>query len=174
MASPPPSAAASRANGRAPAAGAVASSATPGGTAPTLGGGASPETIFDRLRSRALERDRPRHASLESASLVAIEGDTIRIGAPATFHVERLQALVPDLEALAAELFGRPARIRVELTGERRGPDAALESREESRRRRQAALNSEAVNLAIEVLDAEIVEIRPLGGSLSRPQGGGR
>ena len=35
--------------------------------------------------------------------------------------------------------------------------------RETSRKRRQEALNSESVNMAIEVLDAEIVEIRPLG-----------
>ena len=41
--------------------------------------------------------------------------------------------------------------------------EQSSEAREQSRRQRQEALNSESVNLALEVLEAEIVEIRPLG-----------
>jgi hypothetical protein len=68
-----------------------------------------------------------------------------------------------ELEALAKDLFGRPLRIEVEREAVKTPAQESAESRERSRRRRQEALNSEPVNLAIEVLDAEIVEIRPLG-----------
>ncbi len=54
-------------------------------------------------------------------------------------------------------------RIEVELQAVKTQAQESAESRERSRRRRQEALNSEPVNLAIEILDAEIVEIRPLG-----------
>jgi DNA polymerase-3 subunit gamma/tau len=137
-----------------------------GPTTTSLGGGAPPAAIFDRFRTRALEQDRARFASLDGTSLVGIEGDTIRIGAPAAFHVERLRQRQSDLEAVARDLFGRSVRIVIELAVDPRVEEVSSASREQSRRRRQEALNSESVNLAIEVLDAEIVEIRPLGESL--------
>lgn len=137
-------------------------SATPS-EAPALGGGASPEAIFDRFRTKALEVDRARFASLDGTSLVGIEGHTIRIGAPAAFHVERLRQRVTDLEALATEFFGKTTRISVEIAAAGAARKETRESREQSRKRRQEALNSESVNLAIEILNAEIVEIRALG-----------
>jgi chromosomal replication initiation ATPase DnaA len=110
--------------------------------------------------------DRSRFASLDGTSLVAIEGNTIRIGAPAAFHAERLRQRIDALEALATDLFGQPTRITVEVAAPRTAQtDHNHQSREHSRKRRQEALNSESVNMAIEVLDAEIVEIRPLGES---------
>lgn len=130
---------------------------------PTIGGGAAPEVIFDRLRTKALEQDRSRFASLEGANLIAIEGDTIRLGATASFHAERIKAKAADLEALAAQLFGQPTRITVEIQTRDTRAQQTSTSREHSRKRRQEALNSEPVNLAIEVLEAEIVEIKPLG-----------
>ncbi len=133
------------------------------GFAPSIGGGADPQVLFDRLRAKALDQDRARFASLEGSTLVTIEANTIRIGAPAAFHVERLRDRAADLEGLASELFGQPTRIAVELTRSTTPREESAESREHSRRRRQEALNSEPVNLAIELLDAEIVEIRPLG-----------
>ena len=135
------------------------------GPATGLGGGAPAAAIFDRFRSRALEQDRARFASLDGTSLVGIEGDTIRIGAPAAFHVERLRQRQSDLEAVARDLFGRSVRVVIELAADPRVEEVSSASREQSRKRRQEALNSESVNLAIEVLDAEIVEIRPLGES---------
>ena len=132
-------------------------------TAPTIGGGAEPAALFDRFRQKALDTDRARFASLEGSSLVAIEGNTIRIGAPAAFHVERLRQRIADLETLAAKLFGRPTRITVEIAAPSAQRVESNQSREHSRKRRQEALNSESVNMAIEVLEAEIVEIRPLG-----------
>lgn len=94
---------------------------------------------------------------------MGIEGNTIRIGAPAAFHVERLRQRIEELEGLASALFDQPTRITVEIAAARAAREESHESREKSRKQRQEALNSEAVNLAIEVLTAEIVEIRPLG-----------
>jgi len=133
------------------------------GQAPSIGGGAPPATIFDRFRAKALEVDRAKFASLDGTTLVGIEANTIRIGAPAAFHVERLRQRADDLEQLASGLFGKPVKISVEIATARTEREVKQESREQSRKQRQEALNSEPVNLAIEVLSAEIVEIRPLG-----------
>ena len=153
-----------------PAVGAPATAPTGPGSAapPTIGGGAPPATIFDRFKTKALELDRSKFASLDGTTLVAIEGNVIRIGADAAFHVERLRARQPDLEALATQLFGKPTKITVEIATATAAREQSRESREHERRQRQEALNSEPVNLAIEVLKAEIVEIRPLGAHTSR------
>jgi len=132
---------------------------------PTIGGGAAPTALFDRFQAKALDTDRSRFASLDGTSLVAIEGNTIRIGAPAAFHAERLRQRVEDLETLATDLFGQVVRISVEIATSKTPRSEHDQSRENSRKRRQEALNSESVNMAIDVLDAEIVEIRPLGES---------
>jgi DNA polymerase-3 subunit gamma/tau len=128
-----------------------------------IGGGAAPEILFDRFRAKALETDRARFASLDVASLSAIRGHTIEIAVPGAFHAERVRARSDDLEALASQLFGQPTRVAVIVRDEKTAREASSESREAARRRRQEALNSEPVNLALEVLEAEIVEIRPLG-----------
>jgi hypothetical protein len=130
---------------------------------PRLGGGAPPATLFDRLRAKALDFDRSRYASLEAAELLSIEGHTIALVVGATFHVERLRSRITDLEAIAAELFGQPVKITVELNATGGASEESSETREQARKRRQDALNSESVNLALKILDAEIVEIRPLG-----------
>jgi len=119
--------------------------------------------LFDRFRAKALEADRGRFISLDVAQLLEIRGQKIAMGVPGSFHADRLRARLGDLETLASQLFGQPITLSVELLDA--GPDqgANHEARESSRRRRQEALNSESVNLALEVLEAEIVEIRPLG-----------
>jgi DNA polymerase-3 subunit gamma/tau len=132
----------------------------------TLGGGASPEAIFDRLRAKALEADRSRYASLEGTELLSIKGNTIELGVSAPFHAERLQSRLSDLEAFAGNLLGQPTRITVEVRATQSPQGETSASREHLRKRRQEALNSEPVNLAIEILDAKIVEIRPLGEKL--------
>ena len=146
------------------------SGGTPNGSArnesadePTLGGGAPPAALFDRFRAKALEKNRSRFASLASTELVGIRGNTMTLGAEGSFHADRLRDRTAELEAFASEFFDQPTRIRVEV---HHGQDAAGDGpdlRESTRQRRQNALNSEPVNLAIEVLDAEIVEIRPFG-----------
>jgi hypothetical protein len=54
-------------------------------------------------------------------------------------------------------------RVEIEADGDQpsnpSGPDA-----ESLRRLRQEALNHPAVNAAVEILEGEIVEIRPIGG----------
>ena len=128
-----------------------------------LGGGAPPQALFDRLRARALESDRGRFASLEVAEVLSIEGNKIALVAQAAFHVERLRSRLSDLEAFATELFGLPVEITVDIQHAPSQQQEDADSREQFRRRRQEALNSEPVNLARNILDAEIVEIRPLG-----------
>jgi DNA polymerase-3 subunit gamma/tau len=130
---------------------------------PILGGGATPAALFDRLRAKALKSDRGRFASLESAELVSIEGNQITLCTDVAFHAERLTARIPDLEELAADLFGQPVQITIEKKNGRSQQQDNSDSREHSRMRRQEALNSEPVNLAVEILEAEIVEIKPLG-----------
>ncbi len=126
---------------------------------------APPSALFDRLRAKALELDRARYASLEHAECLAVAGDLLRLSVATSFHAERVRARGSDLERIAKDLFGRAIRIEVELQTVKTQAEESAESRERSRRRRQEALNSEPVNLAIEILDAEIVEIRPLGDS---------
>ncbi|MEZ4334023.1 MAG: DNA polymerase III subunit gamma/tau [Myxococcota bacterium] len=125
--------------------------------------GPSPAALFDRLRSHALELDRARHASLEHAECAAVEGPLMRIVTGTSFHAERLRSRTQELESIAQRLFGRSITIRIEQRSVQREALESVQSRERSRRRRQEALNSECVNLAIEILGAEIVEIRPLG-----------
>ncbi len=134
-------------------------------SSPQLGGGARPAALFDRLRAKALDLDRGRYASLEAAEVRSIEGNTIVLNVGAAFHVERLRARIDDLEAIASELFGQRVKIEIELNAAESQQQENSNTREQTRKRRQEALNSEPVNLAIEVLDAEIVEIRPLGGN---------
>jgi hypothetical protein len=121
--------------------------------------------LFDRLRAKALETDRARFASLDVARLESIRGNTIEIGVPGSFHAERIRTRIDELEGLACDLFGQPTRITVGLQDAKTAHETSFEVREASRRRRQEALNSEPVNLALEILEAEIVEIRPLGES---------
>ena len=136
-----------------------------GAVATTSAKRAPPSALFDRLRAKALELDRARYASLEHAECLAVADDRMRLSVATGFHAERVRARGSDLERIAKDLFGRPIRIEVELQAVKTQAEESAESRERSRRRRQQALNSEPVNLAIEILDAEIVEIRPLGDS---------
>jgi hypothetical protein len=132
--------------------------------APTIGGGAPPEVLFDRLRARALENDRARFASLEVASLAGVRGDTIELDVPGAFHAERLGSRLAELEQIARDLFGQTVHVAVRPSETRSSArQTTALSRELARKRRQEALNSEPVNLALEILGAEIVEIRPLG-----------
>ena len=119
--------------------------------------------MFDRFRSKALETDRARFASLDSTELVGIRGNTITLGASGTFHANRLRDRTEDLEKFASDLFGQPTRINVDVVNGKTKQETNQDVRETSRQRRQEALNSEPVNLALEILEAEIVEIRPLG-----------
>jgi DNA polymerase-3 subunit gamma/tau len=147
----------------APTNGPGAGSAASGAATSSLGGGAPAAVLFDRFRAKALEADRAKFASLDHAQIVAIQGNTIALGVAGSFHADRLRARLDDLEALASRIFGSSIRISVEILEGNSAGEPNQDARDHSRRRRQQALNSEPVNLALEILEAEIVEIRPLG-----------
>ena len=77
-----------------------------------------------------------------------------------------------SLEAACSTFFGNPIRVEIETTGEEAEPGSgaatgtkAKLSGEALRELTQRALKNPAVNRAVEILDAEIVEIRPAGST---------
>jgi len=124
--------------------------------------------IFDRLRGIALERNRGLFASLEGGRILDHSAGRLRLGVTSAFHVKRLQDRKNELTTVCSEFFGATTQIEVVVDDDTRpkGPAAPVDPqarREAERQRRQQALNHPAVNTTLEVLDAEIVEIRPLG-----------
>jgi hypothetical protein len=99
--------------------------------------------------------------------MLARSSDSLRIAVPSAIAARRLEARKAELESVCARFFGRP--MRVELSSEVRGAGAEAarsgDGGELARRRRQEALSHPAVNDALEILGAEIDEIRPLGGA---------
>jgi DNA polymerase-3 subunit gamma/tau len=123
--------------------------------------------VFDRLRAFAQEENRGLFAALEGGRLLARSDDALRIALPSAIAARRLEARKTELEGVIARFFGKPMRIA--LTADASVSQAPLASKanggsETARKRRQEALSHPAVNAALEVLGAEIVEIRPLGG----------
>ena len=140
------------------------------GPAPARASGPAPlGQVFDRLRSFAQDENRGLFAALEGGRLLSRSEDALRIAVPSAIAVRRLEARKPDLEGVCARFFGKP--VRVELVADSSDAAAAQASAAKSsggelaRKRRQEALAHPAVNVALEVLGAEIDEIRPLGGA---------
>jgi len=124
-----------------------------------------PAVVFDRLRAFAGKQDPGLFAALDGGRLVRIEASRLCISVPAGFAARRLEQKREPLERCCEGFFGRPVAIELEIVGEApaaphlaRGSDA-----EALRRLRQQALSHPAVNAALELLEAEIVEIHPLG-----------
>ena len=82
---------------------------------------------------------------------------------PTPFSAKRLNRKRGELEAACARFFGHEVRIEIETSSGGPSADAPAEDPETLRNQRQQALNNPAVSLAIEILGAEIVEIRPVG-----------
>jgi DNA polymerase-3 subunit gamma/tau len=124
---------------------------------------APPEVVFDRLRGLAGKENPGLFAALEGARLVERGDDHLRIAVPQRFLAQRLEDRRGALEAACAQFFGRGMRVEIETDEDEpsgpSGPDA-----ESVRQLRQAALNHPAVSAALEILEGEIVEIRPIGG----------
>ena len=140
----------------------------------SLGAAAPPRTsapaplnqVFDRLRAFAQEENRGLFAALEGGRLLAKSDDTLRIGLPSAIAARRLEARKPELESVCARFFGKP--MRVELAADAAVSAAPNNAKangggEEARKRRQEALAHPNVNVALEILGAEILEIRPFG-----------
>ncbi len=129
---------------------------------------ATPAVVLDRLRAFGKKRGCGLLASLDGAELLERRPGYLKLAVPTGFHRERLQDRVADLGELCADFFGTQTQIEITSPaaaedGERpRSPSAP--QRELERQRRREALNHPSVNVALDVLAAEIVEIRPLGG----------
>ena len=122
--------------------------------------------MFDRLRAFAQEANRGLFAALEGGRLTAKSDEELALALPSALAVRRLEARIGELAAVCERFFGSPLRVRLEVEGaapasapRAAGPDPAAQ------RRRQEALNHPAVNQALEVLQGEILEIRPLGAN---------
>ncbi|MEN8161498.1 MAG: hypothetical protein ABFS41_15620, partial [Myxococcota bacterium] len=131
-----------------------------------LGPGAPLDQVFDRLRAFAQEANRGLFAALEGGRLTGRTEQTLRIALPSAIAMRRLEGRMEELTGVCERFFGHPLRVVLEAEGAASatsgtravGPDPG------AKRRRQEALNHPAVNQALEILQGEIVEIRPLGG----------
>jgi DNA polymerase-3 subunit gamma/tau len=134
----------------------------PARTAPA--DGAPPAVVFDRLRGFAGRENPGLYAALEGGELVERDAGRLRIRVPTRFSAQRLEDRRAALEAACARFFGAPLRVEIEAAPEP-GDGGGRADPEIARQRRQRALNHPAIHTALEILDAEIVEIRPLGDS---------
>jgi DNA polymerase-3 subunit gamma/tau len=129
-------------------------------------GSLPPAVVFDRLRAFAGKQDPGLFAALEGGELVRREEGRLYIRVPAGFSAQRLRQKLAALERSCEGFFGRAVAVEIETEGD--APAAPAEARasteEALRRLRKQALSHPAVNTALEVLEGEIVEIRPLGG----------
>ncbi len=146
---------------------ATPSSGTSPATSPSIDAGAPLAAVLDRLRAFARPEHPGIYAALDGAELVERGDECLRIRVPEPFAARRLREKQDAVDALAASFFGRATRVAIE---DQPGPAAGGPGSDDSgldflRQRRQEALNDPAVGRALEILGADIVEIRPLGGS---------
>jgi DNA polymerase III subunit gamma/tau len=129
--------------------------------------GAPLEQVFDRLRVFAQRENRGLFAALEGGSVTALDDTRIRLLVKPGIGAGRLVARRADVAAVCERFFGRARKVEIEIEGD--GTAAAQDAREATKEaaqaRRREALNHPAVNTALEILDGEILEIRPLGGA---------
>jgi DNA polymerase-3 subunit gamma/tau len=152
-----------------------ASEAGPWDPEPASGAPAPPldaplAVVFDRLRAFAGRESRGLAAALAGGRLAERTPERIRIAAPSRFAAERLADRREALEATCARFFGCPVRVEIETRSDAPPPIARPEDREAARRLRERALEHPALDTALEVLEAEIVDIRPAPGAGS-PRG---
>jgi DNA polymerase-3 subunit gamma/tau len=120
--------------------------------------------VLDRLRAFARAGQPGIFAALDGAELLERSADRVRIRVPEPFAARRLRERQGALDALAANFFGRATRVLIEDAPESAPANAETAQNDSARQRRQEALNDPAVGRALEILGADIVEIRPLGG----------
>jgi DNA polymerase III subunit gamma/tau len=134
---------------------------------PAPADGAPLAQVFDRLRIFAQRENRGLFAALEGGSATAFDGARLRLLVKPGIGAGRLVARRADLADVCQRFFGRPVRVEIDVEGD--GAAAAQDAREATQEaaqaRRRDALNHPAVNSALEILDGEILEIRPLGAS---------
>jgi hypothetical protein len=120
--------------------------------------------VFDRLRAFAGRENRGLAAALAGGRLALRTAERLRIAAPSRFAAERLADRREALEATCARFFGRAMAVEIETPSDAPAKLARPEDREAARRLRERALEHAAVNAALEVLEAKILDIRPAPG----------
>jgi hypothetical protein len=119
--------------------------------------------VFDRLRALARERDRMLWGALEDGRLAARDAAGLTIAVSTGVAARRLEARRSALEALCESFFGRRVQVAIEAPAAAAGAPTVAAATRDAGRLRQQALEHPALNDALEILGAEIVEIRPLG-----------
>ena len=125
---------------------------------------APPEVVFDRLRGFAGRDNHGLSAALEGGRIVERGEDRLRIAIANRFAAQRLNDRRETLEEICARFFGRPMNVEIESPEGSKGTDSSALENDTIRQLRQDALNHPAVTAAVEIMEGEIVEIRPLGG----------
>jgi DNA polymerase-3 subunit gamma/tau len=147
------------------------SDAAPADSPPSNGSfDAHPAVILDRLRG-FIGKDHPGlAAALEGGKLLERDDQHIKLFIQEPFAAQRLRDRLESLEAACAKFFGNPIRVQIETveTDAEAGSEASAGAKtaltgEALRELTQRALKNPAVNRAVEILDGEIVEIRPTG-----------
>ncbi len=145
----------------------------PGAAPPNHGSlDAHPAVVLDRLRGMLRESHPGLVAALEGGKLLERDAQHIRVCVPEAFAAKRLKDRIETLEAACAEFFGHPIRVQIETPEAETGAASATASganaelsAEALRELRQRALKHPAVNRAVEILNGEILEIRPAGAT---------
>ena len=140
--------------------------APPADATPVEPAGAPLAVVMDRLRVFAQNENRGLFASLDEAVLLERREGFVKLAVGAAFHRKRLQDREDELAETCGRFFGASTRVEIVAAAPGNGghPRSAPDRREDERRRRQEALNHPKINVALEALQAEIVDIRPLGG----------
>jgi len=128
--------------------------------------------VLDRLRGFMREEHPGLVAALEGGKLLERDDQHIRVFIQEPFAAQRLRDRLEILEAACAKFFGHPMRVQIETAeaDAEKGNGATTDSKaalsaEALRELTQRALKNPAVNRAVEILDGEIVEIRPTGNT---------
>ena len=127
------------------------------------------EGVAERLRGRVRDESPAMFAALQAVRLTAQEPGRLCFEAPSSFNRQRLEDKREALESICSSFFGTPTRVEISEATQAKAPKKKPQL-EESRRLRQEALNHPLVNTALEVLQADIVEIRPLGARVAGPK----
>jgi DNA polymerase-3 subunit gamma/tau len=159
------------ARGAAPAKDGPESKAAPADSPPSNGSfDAHPAVVLDRLRGFIGKNHPGLVAALEGGKLLDRDDKRMRVFIQEPFAAQRLRDRLESLETACAEFFGHPIRVEIETAeaNAEAGSGAATDTKpaltgEALRELTQRALKNPAVNRAVEILDGEIVEIRPTG-----------
>ncbi len=133
-----------------------------------------PQRLLEGLRKLCKSEHSPLFSALEGGEVLECSERKLRIGIASPTAQRRLENRSDELEALCARFLGRlKMRVEVVSTGaDRKSGNGAAQSTddgappgEDALQRKREAVNHPAVNNAVELLGARILDIRPLGES---------